>query len=634
MKRNTFCISIIISVLLAGNLLFALDKKETVSFEEEHKDKDAVFLLLDVTIKVNEDWSYVSKVHQKTKILKEGAKELGEIQLGYDKGRDKITVEYAYSITPDGKRHRYSKIQDLKNSDGYPIYSDSMVKVITLPEVNVGTVIDRQTTRVSKGFSMENAFWYLFSFGFETPAKEVNFTITWPKKLNIQYKAFNLTYKPEITEGRSTITYHWHLNDIYKSSNNEDYLPPPNPENIDSSAEFSSIKDWSDISKWYHLLIQKNLKVNDEIEEAAKQIMKGKTSIKDKTRAVLEYIQNNFRYVSMSFGDNSLVPHPTDSVFKNKYGDCKDLSLLCMAILKEAGVKANIALFKDEFSINDPRYDLPVPSLFDHVILLVEDSKEGDFYIDPLLDGYDINQYPLNYQCAYTFIITENGGKFGRFPIFDEKRGYTKSERRITINPDGSALIESGMIWELDSSIEQRQKIKAMNKEEKDKFYQALDEYWVAGGQMIERRIDGLDQKYGLNKGYFKLKRKDTYQITDGMIIIDMPGYDRGTDFLEKERKSPIFYPGNSLDEQIITYIIPKGFRVAYMPKNLNLDIGFFNIKREYIRRGGEIVIKETAQYKRLQLPKESYGEVRVFFENLSNKTKQRIVLKKIKIPW
>jgi len=61
-----------------------------------------------------------------------------------------------------------------------------------------------------------------------------------------------------------------------------------------------------------------------------------------------------------------------------------------------------MALFNTGFSISDPKFDLPLPSLFDHVILLVEDKKVGDYYIDPLLDGYDLGQYLLNYQGANT----------------------------------------------------------------------------------------------------------------------------------------------------------------------------------------------------------------------------------------
>jgi hypothetical protein len=629
MQKNIFILWIVIFFISVNSFLFAGEEAKTVSFEEKHKDKSSLFLLYNIDVKVNEDWSYITKIHKIIKILKEEAKSLGEITIYYERGREKITDVQAYTITADGKKHKYAKMQDLNIYEGYPMYSDSMVKIITLPEVIVGSTLEHRATIISKGMPIKNSFWYYLSSNFSVPIKEFNLTVTLPKKLGIQYKEFNLAHKPKITQNGSTITYSWHEENFEGEKEDEDYLPPPTLESVEEAIEFSSIKSWADVSSWYYALVQKNLKINSVIEETAKKTTKGKSATKDKVRAMLEYIQDNFRYVSMSFGDNSLEPHPTVQVFQNKYGDCKDLSLLCMAMLKALGIKSHIVLFNTEFSINDPKYDLAFPSLFDHVILLVEDKKEGDFYIDPLLDGYDIGQYPVGYQGAYTFIITEEGGRFGRFPIFDERRGYIKSERKITIWHNGSALIETEMIWELDSSIEQRQKMKAMDKERKDKFYQALDEYLASGGELLERRIDGLDQKYGLIKTYSKLKRKDAYQITKGMIIIDVSGYGRDTDFLKKERKKPIFYPYNSLAEEITTYIIPKGFRITYLPKDLNLDIGFFNMKREYTKKGNEILIKETTRYKRLELPKEAYRGVKDFFDQLPSKSKQRIMLKK-----
>ncbi len=631
MKKNILFFGTIAFILLTQNLLFGETQKETASFEDKYKDRDAISLFFDVNIKINEDWSYVFKVHQKTKILKEEARVLGEIQLGYDKARDKITVDQAYSITPDGKKHRYSKIQDLKSYDGYPIYSDSMMKVITLPEVNVGTVIERETTRVSQGLPMEHAFWYQYDFNFDVPAKEVNFTITWPKKLKIQYKAFSLAYQPRITETPKTITYSWKIQDVAPEEKAEEYLPLPTAESFKDTVEFSSIAGWGDVSKWYYALVQKNLKSDKAIEAVVGGLIKDKSSVKDKTRAVLEYIQDNFRYVSMSFGQNSLEPHPTDEVFRNKYGDCKDLSLLCMAMLKAAGINSYAALFNTEYSISDPKYDLPSPSLFDHVVLLVEDKISGNFYVDPVLKGYDIGEFPSAYQGAYTFIIDGQGGRFDRFPIFDEKRNFTKSAMNIALDEDGSALFDTEYTWELDSSIRMRDSMKAMDKEAEAKFYQSLDASLVSGGEMLERRIDGLDKKYGLVKGHAKYKKKDAFPLDGNMMIIDIPGFARGLDFTQKERKNPIFFPAHTLAEEIAAYKIPQGFIVAHLPDNISLKMGFFEMTREYKRQGDAISVIETTRFKRSQYPKEDFIKFKDFSDKLPGKSQQRIVLKKTK---
>jgi transglutaminase-like putative cysteine protease len=588
-------------------------------------------LLYDVSVEVNRDWSYTTREHKKIKILKEDAKDLGEIELWYEKGRENVIEVKAQTITPDGKKYPYSKIQDLQKYKGFPMYSDQRVKVITLPEVNVGAVLEYETTVVSKGLPIKNAFWYYDSFDFSIPTKEVRLTVSFPKELNIRYKEFNLKYKPKITENGSGVRYSWDIKEIGEYEKAEGLMPPPSLDLTENYIEFSSIPGWKDISEWYYALVEKNTRFTPEIEKAAKEVLTGKETVKDKVRAVLEYIQDNFRYVSMSFGDHALKPHPTDEVFRNKYGDCKDLSILCKAMLAAGGVKSYVAIFGDEFSRTDPQYDLPIISFFDHVLLLVIDPQGGNFYADPLLKGYDIGEYPSGYQAAYTLVITEDGGKFGRLPVFDEKRNYAGSENSIIIYEDGSILSEKRALNGLDFSIDLREMLKALNDKQKEEFYEMLDDRIAPAGEVLERRIEGLEKKYGTLTTYSKVKIPEYFPVTDGMIIIDIGGIDRSSSFVPKERKNPIFFPGNYLYENKVVYRIPKGFCISYLPGNLDLNMGFLSFKRHYKRKAGEITITQLTRYKRMELPKEKYNELKGFFNQLPKKTEQRIVLKKKK---
>ena len=627
-KKPWAALCIVFFVLLAKANISYTESSGKASFDSKHNDRSSLFLLYSVDTKVNSDWSYVTKVHKRIKILKDGAKGLGEIPIYYDNNREKITDLEAFTIAPDNQKHQYSKIQDLNIYEGCPMYSDSMVKVITLPEVTVGSILEHKFTIVSKGMAIKNAYWSQFFIDSPVPMKELRYSITMPKSLDIKNKEFGLTRKPKITQDKDNITYAWVVKNIEAEEDTEDYLPPPTPERLKEGIEFSSIKNWQDISSWYASLVKKNMKVNKEIEEIVNRVTKNKSSVRDKTRAILEYIQKDFRYVSMSFGDNALEPHPTDEVFRNKYGDCKDLSLLCKVMLGVAGINSQVCLFNTEGSITDPQYDLPIPSLFDHVLLLVNDPKEGDFYADPLLDGYDIGQYPLSYQMAHTFIVNGFGGKLARFPVFDEKRDYTSCKKSITIKKDGSALIEADSLWDLDFSVEQRDKLNSLNTKQKAKFFEGLDAYLAAGGQMIKRDIVGLDQKYGIMKACNKMTLKDAYPITDGLMIIDIAGFDRGQDFTDKDRKNPIFYPFNSINEEVTTYRIPKGYVISYVPNDLNLNNGFISIRREYKKTGNEIQVTEITRHKRVEIPQKDYANIRDFYENLSAKNHQSIIVK------
>ena len=115
------------------------------------------------------------------------------------------------------------------------------------------------------------------------------------------------------------------------------------------------------------------------------------------------------------------------------------------------------------------------------------------------------------------------------------------------------------------------------------------------------------------------------------MMIIDVAGYERDFDFTQKERRNPVFFPANTLIEEVTAYVIPKGFTMAHLPENINLKLGFFGMKREYRRKGNTIIIIESTRLRRSQYPKEDYVKFKDFFDKLPGQTQQRIVLEKTK---
>ena len=599
---------------------------KTKAFEELHKDKNLIVELDEFEVKVNSDFSYQVRDKKRIKILNDSIIDaLGEMPLYYNSSRSKITSLKAHTIAPDGTIYPCSQIQDL-NLYKQAIYSDMRVKVVTFSRVTVGSRLEYEVITDHSRGAIEDSFFMDFYLSFRSPVKEQNISFALPKSLNIAYREYNLKFKPNITEDANNIRYSWHLLDMYEEPLREKMLPPS--DNLVSDCfQFSSIKSWDDVSAWYYNLVQKNLLITPEIISKAKDLTKDKLGIREKTKAILEYIQKDFRYVFMGFGDNRLEPHKTTEVFNNKYGDCKDLSLLCMAFLKSASIDSSIALFNTESSISDPSKDLPFPTLFDHVLLLVRDPEKGDFFIDPLLNGYDIEEYPLYYQHAYTFVIGENKGEFKRFPIFSRERIYDESDFTVTIEPDGSATSENRAIWGLDFSIKMRNKLKSMNDDEKKHLYEYLDNAVGDGGKVLEREINGLDKGYGPLTSYAKVYNKDEYPVIDNMIIINLVSYQRPDDFTSKERQYPIFNPYNSLEKKTIAYKIPKGFDITYMPKNIYLDNGYFSLRREFKRKKDTITVTATEEYRRKELPVEKYTSLREFCDRLPRKTTQRIVL-------
>jgi len=601
-----------------------------VSFEEKHKDWPAVILVHESRFTIHEDWSFETYIHRKVLIQTKEGSDLGQIPILYDADTDEVKILRAVAITPDGKEHSYARMQDISENEEYRTYSNSKRKTLFMPEVIVGTIIDLEYIKTTKRLPMPKNFWDIEHTDKPLPVKELKLSYRFPTNLGIKCRSFVPSWQPEIREKDRTTICYWERKGYSPDTDDAEVFPPlPTAENIGQGIELSSVRSWQDVAAWYYGLIQKNLKITPEIRKVAEKAAKGKTNPRDKTRAILEYVQENFRYVSMSFGDYSMEPHPTDEVFRNKYGDCKDQSLLVKAMLEAVGVRAELCLFGREDEESDPKDDLPVLGLYDHILLKVMDPKGGDFYADPLLAGYDIGEYPLQYQGAHIFIIGPKGGEFDHFPVFDETRLQEFGDETIEIRTNGSAVDSAVRVWALGESIDLRAACKAMTAEEKKKFFEQMAERIAGDGKTLELKIEGLDAKYGPITDREVTDRSNSYPVNDGLMVIDLPKPEIPDTWTAKKRKNPIFSPRNCLSRESLIYKIPEGFEIMHLPKGFYLENGFFSFRRDIERIGNSIKITNTRRMRRVELPASDYPKVREFYAKFSSRTKQRIILRK-----
>jgi hypothetical protein len=88
-------------------------------------------------------------------------------------------------------------------------------------------------------------------------------------------------------------------------------------------------------------------------------------------------VSRNIRYVALEFGQSAIIPHDAGSVLARRYGDCKDHSVLLMALLKAKGIESEIVLIDadDKYTLST----VPRISQFNHVIVYL---PAFDLYVD------------------------------------------------------------------------------------------------------------------------------------------------------------------------------------------------------------------------------------------------------------
>jgi hypothetical protein len=118
------------------------------------------------------------------------------------------------------------------------------------------------------------------------------------------------------------------------------------------------------------------------------------------------------RYLGFELGANSHRPHPPEWVLARRFGDCKDKSLLLVALLEGLGLRAEPALVNTRTQAGLDGW-LPTPLAFDHVI--VRAQVEGrEVWVDPTR-------------------TLERGGLEGREP--------PAFGRALMVSPDATALV-------------------------------------------------------------------------------------------------------------------------------------------------------------------------------------------------
>ncbi len=97
-------------------------------------------------------------------------------------------------------------------------------------------------------------------------------------------------------------------------------------------------------------------------------------------RSIIEFVQNQVRYRSDGGGVFSHTPRKPSITLRKRAGDCKDKSMLLVALLRVAGFDACLALVHTR--LRDAIMNLdPSPYLFDHMVVCIEFSGR-QFFVD------------------------------------------------------------------------------------------------------------------------------------------------------------------------------------------------------------------------------------------------------------
>ncbi len=144
------------------------------------------------------------------------------------------------------------------------------------------------------------------------------------------------------------------------------------------------------------------------------------------------------KYTGIEFGEASIIPRTPAEVFERRYGDCKDKALLLTALLRAAGIPAEVALLDSGFG---PDVDPDVPGFggFDHAIVYVPGGKP--LWIDATDQFSAVGELPLGDQGRLALVATRKTTALVRTPETPSSANLTRETRAIKVAEDGKVRV-------------------------------------------------------------------------------------------------------------------------------------------------------------------------------------------------
>ncbi len=607
------------------------DLIKTSPGQAEYPDAGAIVLLNEETFRILSDYTAIEELHLLIKILNDrGKAKYGEVKLGYDSTYEKIEIDYARTVKPDGEiipvgaKH----IRDISEYPEYPLYSNARLRIISMPELTEGAVIEYKAKKYINKLINGKEFCENYPIQDFEPYLNQRINLVIPEEYNVNIKSYNpgyveyeLSFSPQIERVEDGTKYTWEFKNVPEIITEPSMSPYIE---ITPYLCISSLNDWQEVYNWWEILVGDKININKAIEEKTQELIKDKNTPEEKAKAIYHWVASKIRYVGVEYGEAGFEPHYATEIFKNKYGDCKDQSMLLISMLRYAGISAYPVLIGTKGSY---LLDEEFPTLiFNHAICLAE-VEEKLVFLDPTAETTSFGDLPGGDQDRKVLVFYEKEGKIQKTPLFSPEHNKAYISMNIDIHEDEtiSGTRNINTFGEYDQG--QRYWLKYTKPVLIQEALKSSVNSLSPGGKLLSYEISDIED---LNQP-IEIKME-----FEGPKFLTKAGEDRlvpqlgsfSTSLVSRDKRSyPIDF--STLDEfdVIVKIKLAENLTVKYLPPPIIKDTPWFTYFNNYSFSQGIISFEESLIQKRTLVIPEEYEEYKKICEDLARQADKQVVL-------
>lgn len=530
-------------------------------------------------------------------------------------------------------------IHEQNRFPGYSLYTDLKEKVFAMPGFQDSCVIEMEYTITSTGPYLEDHFVVsdfipvrrsYYSFGIPAMVVDAGYNIATRTPGHAMQPR---SHHHSLPDGQVS-TLIWEREDVPAISD-EEFMPPYRDLAARVSIAFDRSPDidhyrWPMLGDDYYdeeIAPMLDAAALAAVRDEAREWTDGCGSDAERLEAICGNIVKRTRYVAVGLEGMGWTPRPAQEVLRTKYGDCKDMTMLAVTLLRSMSIEADPAILMTR-NIGMLDTTLVTPSSMNHMILTAEIAGERE-WIDLTAGSFQLGSLPSADRGATALVLREDGAVFESVPTVPENENQVVRTLTVELDEEGTArgrLLESRSG---DLALSRHSMVRSTGRQE-------MKELLVQTMQRSYPHAIVLDWSYGseLSPDESKLSlefeaegcaiRSGDRMVLNGHLL-STAGL--GRPLQQRDRRNNVMIRQPICITQDATVELPDGWVVESMPSPQEHVCVFGRYNRELSCDGAVIHCTSTFEMYERRLPADRYEELRSFINGVEQWNSEPVII-------
>jgi hypothetical protein len=446
---------------------------------------------------------------------------------------------------------------------------------------------------------------------------------------DINYKSYGIDANPEIATTPDK-KYTWNFKNIKavqyeEGSSYYDRIAQIKivPQRFNLDGYNGEMTSWQKFGEWYGALSKDQINLDDATVQHLKQLTAPAQNETEKAKLLYDYLQKNFRYVSIQLGIGGFKPFSAQTTYNKKYGDCKALSNYMQSCLTAIGIKSYQALINRGY--NEPAVDEKFTiNEFNHVILCIPKVNDT-IWLECTSNYNNFNSLGADNENRRALLITENGGVLINTPT--SKYNYSVLTSKAIINPaadENNVTINFNVVGEFKDDF-----LRYINEAAIDDQLKYFH-YYLNAKQPDQYLLNKQGSEYQFKLHYNKLHEfnagaKHFYNPSIFPVYNEQLPNDTSRNFAFY-----FSYPYQKIDTTV--FQLMENFSVETLPQNNSVNNDIFDYEIKFVQNDllKTVTCSQMFTLKKHIIPAKQFKTIAAAFAQVAELQTKKLVLRKL----